>query len=192
MTCPRYSDVVNGDSIKGLNSSQRTCCVSFAAMSLKNNISSPLEAGTSNFDSQNLPPHLVVALRYASARLASKDLHITLILVRKDYQLPSTIPPVGSQGSSRPMTPMPGRGLSRSRWLGSPTTPLSPPSTTPSYSNSSSSSSFSSSSTNIGATRPVTWNSCGFRLVYPAGLPANDQRTLHRALQRAERKFNLG
>ncbi|TEA16206.1 hypothetical protein C8034_v001163 [Colletotrichum sidae] len=61
-------------------------------MALKGRISSPLEAGTSLLDVQNLPPHLNEALEYASRRLARKSLHVTLVVARREYQLPTLIP----------------------------------------------------------------------------------------------------
>ncbi|RMJ12802.1 hypothetical protein BHE90_012117 [Fusarium euwallaceae] len=73
-------------------------------MSLKERISSPLEAGTSILDAHHLPPHLAPALEYASARLARKSQHITLVVARRDYQLPSVVPP---RGLITPTTPTP-------------------------------------------------------------------------------------
>lgn len=80
-------------------------------MALKERISSPLEAGPSILDAHHLPPHLTPALEYASSRLARKSLHLTLVVVRRDYQLPSVIPPLGSPGFC----------------VSTPTTPASPP-----------------------------------------------------------------
>lgn len=57
-------------------------------MDLKSRISTPLEAGTSILDAHRLPAFLVPALEYTSQRLADKGLHITLAVVRRDYQLP--------------------------------------------------------------------------------------------------------
>lgn len=57
-------------------------------MDLKSRISTPLEAGTSILDVHRLPSYLVPALDYASKRLADKGLHITLLVARRDYQLP--------------------------------------------------------------------------------------------------------
>ncbi|KAM0562597.1 hypothetical protein ACHAPJ_002287 [Fusarium lateritium] len=73
-------------------------------MSLKDRISSPLEAGTSILDAHHLPPHLAPALEYASSRLARKSQHITLVVARRDYQLPSVVPP---KGLLTPTTPTP-------------------------------------------------------------------------------------
>ncbi|KAI0165883.1 hypothetical protein GGR57DRAFT_140196 [Xylariaceae sp. FL1272] len=69
----------------------------------KQRISSPLEAGTSLFD--NLPPRITEALEYASKRLARKSLHITLIVVRNDYQIPSIAPCTTPSMISPPQTP---------------------------------------------------------------------------------------
>ncbi|KAI0887251.1 uncharacterized protein GGS22DRAFT_106736 [Annulohypoxylon maeteangense] len=74
----------------------------------KQRISSPLEAGPSILDAYNLPSHLTGALEYASKRLARKALHITLVVVRKEYQLPTVIPPCPTP-TSPPLTPSPTR-----------------------------------------------------------------------------------
>jgi hypothetical protein len=73
-------------------------------MALKETISSPLEAGISILDAHHLPPHLYPSLEYISTRLASKSLHVTLVVSRRDYQLPAVVPPLGSPGFS-PITP---------------------------------------------------------------------------------------
>ncbi|KAH9900483.1 hypothetical protein F4778DRAFT_144731 [Xylariomycetidae sp. FL2044] len=70
----------------------------------KHRISSPLEAGRSLLDTQSLPPHLHDALEYASKRLARKALHITLVVVRNEYQLPASVPPCATP-TSPPATP---------------------------------------------------------------------------------------
>ncbi|KAI1417599.1 hypothetical protein F5Y13DRAFT_60179 [Hypoxylon sp. FL1857] len=70
----------------------------------KQRISSPLEAGPSILDAYNLPSHLTGALEYASKRLARKALHITLVVVRKEHQLPSIVPPCPTP-TSPPLTP---------------------------------------------------------------------------------------
>ncbi|KZL80247.1 hypothetical protein CI238_12117 [Colletotrichum incanum] len=69
-------------------------------MALKSRISSPLEAGTSILDVQNLPPHLHEALEYASKRLARKSIHVTLVVARREYQLPTLLPSSSSSSSS--------------------------------------------------------------------------------------------
>ncbi len=70
--------------------------------SLRARISSPLEAGPSVADAHHLPNHVSEALQYASKRLGRKAAHITLLVVRRDYQLPT------SPTSSPTFTPGPG------------------------------------------------------------------------------------
>jgi hypothetical protein len=71
----------------------------------KGRISSPLEAGPSILDVQHLPPHLNEALEYASKRLARKSLHITLVVVRREYQLPTVVPPCATPDLSPAASP---------------------------------------------------------------------------------------
>ncbi|KAH7160031.1 hypothetical protein B0J13DRAFT_119520 [Dactylonectria estremocensis] len=75
-------------------------------MALKDRISSPLEAGISILDAHHLPPNVLPALEWTSSRLARKSLHITLVVARRDYQLPSVVPPLGSPGLHTPTTPL--------------------------------------------------------------------------------------
>ncbi|KAK3313840.1 hypothetical protein B0H66DRAFT_607082 [Apodospora peruviana] len=73
-----------------------------STLSLKDRISSPLEAGTSIADGHYLPARLSTALEYAAKRLARKGTHVTLLVVRRDYQLPTsplTSPCAASFGS---------------------------------------------------------------------------------------------
>ncbi|KAI1743517.1 hypothetical protein F4680DRAFT_347040 [Xylaria scruposa] len=65
----------------------------------KQRISTPLEAGRSILDTHNLPPHLTGALEYTSKRLARKNLHISLIVVKNENQLPSI------QSCATPLSP---------------------------------------------------------------------------------------
>ncbi|KAI0420058.1 hypothetical protein F5X98DRAFT_362133 [Xylaria grammica] len=67
-------------------------------------ISSPLEAGRSILDVHNLPPQLMGMLEYASKRLARKSLHINLIVVKNEYQLPNVQPSYATP-TSPPRTP---------------------------------------------------------------------------------------
>ncbi|KAG4027163.1 hypothetical protein MFRU_032g00290 [Monilinia fructicola] len=55
----------------------------------KNNISSPLEAGTSLLEPMQLPSELLEALDYVSKRLVRKRLHLSLIVIKKDSQIQS-------------------------------------------------------------------------------------------------------
>ncbi|KAL2271631.1 hypothetical protein VTJ83DRAFT_1002 [Remersonia thermophila] len=56
---------------------------------LKARISSPLEAGPGPAFSDQLPGHVEEALRYVSKRLERKAQRLTLLVVRRDYQLPT-------------------------------------------------------------------------------------------------------
>ncbi|GKT43977.1 uncharacterized protein ColSpa_04158 [Colletotrichum spaethianum] len=89
-------------------------------MALKSRISSPLEAGTSILDVQNLPPHLHEALEYASKRLARKSIHVTLVVARREYQLPTLLPSSSPSSvlSSPTMSP-PGSASSNSSFSAS-------------------------------------------------------------------------
>ncbi|KAK0711214.1 hypothetical protein B0H67DRAFT_555230 [Lasiosphaeris hirsuta] len=61
------------------------------SQSLKDRISSPLEAGASIADGHQLPSRMNAALEYVSKKLSRKAVDITVLVVRRDYQL-STSP----------------------------------------------------------------------------------------------------
>ena len=76
-------------------------------MSLKDLISPPLEAGTSVLDGHQLPPALTPALEYTSGRLARKSLHITCVVARREYELPSpTLSSPSASALSSPASPV--------------------------------------------------------------------------------------
>ncbi|TVY13450.1 hypothetical protein LARI1_G008988 [Lachnellula arida] len=79
----------------------------------KERISSPLEAGSSVLDSKQLPAPLTDALEYVSSRLARKRLHLSLIVVRKDVQVPGDSSPLSARTSSpsSSITTSPARSL---------------------------------------------------------------------------------
>ena len=80
----------------------------------KERISSPLEAGPSLNDTKQLPPQLTAALEYVSQRLARKGLHLSLIVVRKDDQIPVSTSPTSTPRSGSPtqsLTASPTRSL---------------------------------------------------------------------------------
>ena len=80
----------------------------------KERISSPLEAGPSILDAKQLPIQLTNALDYVSNRLARKRLHLSLIVVRKDVNMPDTSPPQSATRSESPphsLTTSPARSL---------------------------------------------------------------------------------
>ncbi|KAI1825235.1 hypothetical protein F4861DRAFT_538141 [Xylaria intraflava] len=58
----------------------------------KQQISSPIEAGRSILDAHNIPSKVASVLEYASKRLARKRLQLTLVVVKNEYQLPTTPP----------------------------------------------------------------------------------------------------
>lgn len=66
---------------------------------LRGRISSPLEAGPSPADGHHLPGHVNEALEYVSKRVGRKGPPITLLVVRRDYQLPTS--PIASPTSAR-------------------------------------------------------------------------------------------
>lgn len=73
-------------------------------MSLKIRISSPLEAGRSILDAHHLPSGVSAALEYAAGRLARRDLGVTLVAVRREYQVPA-VPPAPAAAAPPPCTP---------------------------------------------------------------------------------------
>ncbi|KAM7221466.1 hypothetical protein V8F06_003241 [Rhypophila decipiens] len=79
------------------------------SLSLRDRISSPLEAGTSIADGHYLPAHLTPALEYASKRLLRKGVSVTLLVVRRDYQLPTSplISPCSPAFPPPPASPAP-------------------------------------------------------------------------------------
>ncbi|KAL2134739.1 hypothetical protein VTI74DRAFT_10981 [Chaetomium olivicolor] len=70
---------------------------------LKARISSPLESGGFVADGHHLPSQVNEALEYASKRLGKKGAHISLLVVRKDYQLPAS--PISSSPTYRSLLP---------------------------------------------------------------------------------------
>ncbi|KAI0395295.1 hypothetical protein F5Y17DRAFT_202931 [Xylariaceae sp. FL0594] len=72
----------------------------------KQRISPPLEAGRSILDTHNLPPQLTRALEYTSKRLTRKGVHLTLVCVKSEHELPHAPPSAGATPTtSPPQTP---------------------------------------------------------------------------------------
>jgi hypothetical protein len=180
---------------------------------LKEKISSPLEAGPSLLDVQHLPPQVKEALEYASRRLARKAVHVTLVVVVREYQLPSILPPscVSSPAFSPLNSPEPGsarftfttspittiKQLVRSGTLASPRPdadfrerwPLSPaslPTSPPPMTPSTASSVITDSS------GPLPPNPFGIRLIYANDLSGKEERILRYTIEKAEKKFRIG
>ncbi|KAM0334255.1 hypothetical protein ACHAQA_001277 [Verticillium albo-atrum] len=175
-------------------------------MALKSHISSPLEAGPSILDVQHLPPHLTEALEYASRRLARKGFHTTLVVLRRDYQLPissgppSPWSPTHARTNSAPTrmsfatSPMSsfkklvrtgtassatsGSDSPRLRWPLTPGTPATP--------------STASSTVTDGSAGPMAANAFGVKLVQADILTDREERVLRQTIERAEKKFRIG
>ncbi|KAL7823492.1 hypothetical protein V8C26DRAFT_386696 [Trichoderma gracile] len=99
-------------------------------MALRERISSPLEAGPSLLDAHHIAPHLLPVLEYTSGRLARKSIHLTLIIVKRDYQLlNSPISSSSSSSSSSPSSSSPFSPQQQQQQLScsTPGTPDSPP-----------------------------------------------------------------
>ncbi|KAK4190070.1 hypothetical protein QBC35DRAFT_111081 [Podospora australis] len=73
--------------------------------SLRQRISSPLEAGPSISDGYHLPTHVNEALEYASKRLSKKGANVTLLVIRRDYQLPPSPPNSAPTFTPGPLPP---------------------------------------------------------------------------------------
>ncbi|KAG0647570.1 hypothetical protein D0Z07_6586 [Hyphodiscus hymeniophilus] len=187
----------------------------------KERISSPLEAGLSLHDMAQLPPQLTAALEYISERLARKRLHLSLIVVRKDVQIPSNASPTLLAQSSSPshsITTSPARSLF-STTSDTIKSTLSRSSSDASISESaSSSSSFSrtkwpglpshpkdpaaapspTSSTcsspvsQCGTPRATTPNPYGISLMHATTLTPKAEKILRHTVAKAEKKFSIG
>lgn len=185
-------------------------------MALKEKISSPLEAGPSVLDADHLPPQLTPALEYTSSRLAKKSLHLTLVVARRDYQLPPSPELVSSPGS--PASPS-GSLFARhfSKWTSrhvnasSPRSAISSPAYTPNslefpgprspwpltpstpLSPPPMTPGTAASSVATGGTGPSMHPTpqC-FRLIHHSYLPSKAEKALQKALAKASRKCGVG
>lgn len=191
-------------------------------MSLKNTISTPLEAGTSILETHNLPTHLNDALEYASRRLARKSLHVPLVAVRRDYQAPSA-PDTPPASPPPTLGPRPGFAASLRRRLSPILTSFSIPTsgasvrsaaTSPTCSVGSGASGWSKPSwpctpatpatpVSVPPMTPCTASSgtdggpmspslCGLRLVHGDVLSPKDEQTVRDVLGKARKKYQLG
>jgi hypothetical protein len=160
----------------------------------KVHISSPLEAGPSLLDIKQLPPQLLSALDYVSARLARKRLHISLIVVRKDINIPG----IPLAESSKPSTP---QAVSPAKSLFNITRSLSKSSSFTSDSDStvsdggrspSAASSVSSASSIPSPVTPTTPNAFGLSLIHMSTLSEKAEKLLRHTIAKAEKKFPIG
>ena len=137
---------------------------------LKQQISSPLEAGPSILDAAQLPPRLTPALDYASSRLARKGVHLSVVVVRREYQCPLTIDESrGASGFAAALRSLVSRRERTSSSVAS-TPPLTPASS-------------------ITDEEPLTPG--GYRYVH-GNISVSAQRIQRVVLKKASRKFGLG
>ncbi|KAE9367871.1 hypothetical protein N431DRAFT_429180 [Stipitochalara longipes BDJ] len=186
----------------------------------KDFISSPLEAGPSLLDIKQLPPQLLSALDYVSKRLARKRLHISLIVVRKDINIPGI--PLAAEPQTPSVTTSPAKALFNSasstfsrtinKSSQSPTSdsgsstsgtsrvslrmtwsPNSSQSThsIPSPTTPSSQSSTSSLSSPISPAPPIV-NQYGLSLIHMNTLTEKVEKILRQTIAKAEKKFPIG
>lgn len=180
-------------------------------------ISSPLEAGPSLLDAKQLPLQLTAALDYVSSRLTRKRLHLSLIVVRKDIQIPQSPSPQPSPKRSE----SPGHSITtspaKSLFGGSAFTRTPSKSSLSSMSDSSSSTSSSASTTSLSHTNwpglptspadrtvtpppstpaqpttPTTPNPYGITLMHASTLTAKAEKILRHTIAKAEKKFSIG
>ncbi|PBP26639.1 hypothetical protein BUE80_DR002401 [Diplocarpon rosae] len=174
--------------------------LSLATSVAKDRISSPLEAGPSLLDSKHLPRSLTEALDYVSIRLSRKRLHLSLIVVPRDIQLPQT--QTSPQTAENPISTSPAKSLFKtSNFTRTPS--LCSISDTSSSSSSSSSSSLSRTkwpslpaspadrTANLPAT-PALPNTYGIALMHASSLTVKAERILRHTIAKAEKKFDIG
>jgi hypothetical protein len=181
----------------------------------KDRISSPLEAGSSLLDAKQLPAQLTSALEYVSSRLSHKKLHLSLIVVRKDANMPSALSPATPQRTPSPTlsaTSPAGSifsttstlskhssqsslsdcsstsstsSLSRTKWPGLPSSPKDI-NAAPLYPYAPSSPSLSSPTT------PTSPNPYGISLMHACTLTPKAEKILRQTISKAEKKFPIG
>ncbi|KUJ19033.1 uncharacterized protein LY89DRAFT_612453 [Mollisia scopiformis] len=139
----------------------------------KSCISPPIEAGQSLLDAMQLPPQFTNALEYVSSRLARKRLHLSLIVVRKDVQIP------GSPFAQCPQSPATFKRSASKSSLSS-------------VSSSSSTSSTASVSRTIRPSLPTSPNPFGVSLMHASTLTEKAERILQHTVAKAEKKFSIG
>ncbi|CAG8954073.1 hypothetical protein HYFRA_00009175 [Hymenoscyphus fraxineus] len=183
----------------------------------KEHISSPLEAGSSLLDAKILPAVLTSALEYVSARLSRRNLHISLIVIRKEVQIPSTgMTPVTSTLPSPALSRSSSTSSTFSRALSKVSSRSSLSSSGSSiYSNSTASSTISLSRTQhpslptspkdksavprlnftsvasaaLPCSTPTAPNPYGISLLHAATLSPRAEKILRSTIQKAEKKF---
>ncbi|KAL2064046.1 hypothetical protein VTL71DRAFT_4540 [Oculimacula yallundae] len=187
----------------------------------KARISSPLEAGPSLLDAKHLPSELTAALDYVSSRLTRKRLHLSLIVIRKDVQIPQSAA-TSPQGSPK-RAESPGHSITtspaKSLFGGSAFTRTPSKSSLSSMSDSGSSVSGSTSrsssslsrtnwpslptspadrtasptpSSSAQPTTPTSPNPYGITLMHASTLTPKAEKVLRHTITKAEKKFSIG
>lgn len=173
-------------------------------MSLKDRISSPLEAGPSILDAAYLPSRVTDALEYASSRLVRKSLHINLVVIKKEYQIPASSVSLISTPTTPASPPLSGRFTKHfSRWtrhgstpgsaLSSPavsefSVPRSPWPLSPTSSIPATPSTVSSVATDCSTSSATGWD---VRLMYADDVGVRGEKILQAVMERAARKFGI-
>ncbi|KAH7348751.1 hypothetical protein BKA65DRAFT_501293 [Rhexocercosporidium sp. MPI-PUGE-AT-0058] len=194
---------------------------SFTSTITKARISSPLEAGASLLDAKQLPPQLTAALDYVSSRLTRKRLHLSLIVIRKDVQIPQSA--TASPQASPKRSESPGHSITtspaKSLFGGSAFTRTPSKSSLSSMSDSGSTTSGSTSTTSssrsrtnwpilptspadrstsqtpstpVQPTTPTTPNPYGITLMHASTLTPKAEKILRHTIAKAEKKFSIG
>ncbi|RDL38127.1 uncharacterized protein BP5553_05560 [Venustampulla echinocandica] len=185
---------------------------------IKDCISPPLEAGSSLLDAKQLPTVLISALEYVSSRLARKRLHISLIVIRKEVQVPVTPSDSSSSVTTSAAQSLFSRSSSSassasSRSLGSSSSCSSLSSSTCSSSSSLSRTQYpslpsspkdstavpkpriripSSSSPALPCSTPTAPNQYGISLLHASSLTPKAEKILRQTILKAEKKFPIG
>lgn len=146
----------------------------------KDRISPPLEAGPSLLDAQQLHPQLAAALEYVSARLARKGLQLSLVVARRDIQIPAF-----ASGS-----PPPSPSSARARFGGSKSSLASCASASTASLASTASSSWSRAPRRPATATPL--NPYGIALMHACALTPKTARILSWTVAKAEKKFAIG
>ncbi|KAE8446848.1 hypothetical protein EG329_011625 [Mollisiaceae sp. DMI_Dod_QoI] len=156
----------------------------------KDCISPPIEAGPSLLESKQLPPQVTDALDYVSSKLARKRLHLSLIVVRNDIQIPglASLQPLGRTDSPIP-SPFSSTTFKRSPSKSSLSS-ISDSSSTISASSTASSPTLTRTSSQ--SSTPVSPNPYGITLMHASTLTAKAEKILRHTIARAEKKFSIG
>ncbi|KAF4637361.1 hypothetical protein G7Y89_g730 [Cudoniella acicularis] len=177
----------------------------------KDRISSPLEAGSSLLDAKQLPAALTAALEYVSSKLARKHLHLSLVVIRKEVQMPAVLSPQSPFGSVASVSPA-RSSFSQSLSKSSSSSSISSCSSSISSSSSLSRTQYpslpsspkdftaiprlnipsSSPSPALPCSTPTQPNGYGISLLHSSALTPKAEKILRHTIAKAEKKFSIG